>query len=114
MIDQGTCDGLPYPPCGVGGKFVSLLVVKFLGRTNQAETAFLNQVLKAQAPVHVFLGDRNHKTQVRLHHLFLGASTQHQAAAETDQGHFHKGCPFFLVRLLSVVTFELGSELLEV
>ena len=50
-------DGVANPPSGVSGEFVALLVVEFLRGTNQAETAFLNEVLEAQAPIHVFLGD---------------------------------------------------------
>ncbi|CAI8159237.1 MAG: Uncharacterised protein [Synechococcus sp. CC9902] len=114
LICNRTGDGLTDPPRGVGGELVALFVIELLGCTNQTETALLNQVLKAQAPVHVLLGNRHHKTQVRLNHFFLGPSAQHQATSETDQGHLHKGGPFLVVRLTSVVTFELSRKLLEV
>ena len=114
LVCDGTGDGLTDPPRGVGGELVPLFVIELLGCTNQTETALLNQVLKTQAPVHVLLGNRDHKTQVRLNHFFLGPSSQHQATPETDQGHLHKGGPFLVVRLTSVVTFELSRKLLEV
>ena len=57
LISDGPCDGLANPPSGVSGEFVALLVVEFLRGTNQAQTAFLDEVLEAQAPIHVFLGD---------------------------------------------------------
>ena len=88
-------------------------MVKLLSGTDQAERAFLNQVLEAQAPVHVLLGNRHHQAQVRLHHLFLGPAAEHQAAAELDQGHVHQGCPLFGVGVVAVVGLELSCQLLE-
>ena len=51
---------------------------------HQAGVALLNQVRQCQAPVLVFLGDRDHEAQVRLDHLLRGLP--HLALAAEDQG----------------------------
>ena len=89
-------------------------MIELFSRTDQSEAAFLDQVLEAQAPIHVLLGDGHHQAQVGLHHLFLGASTEHQAPTEADQGHLHQSGPFFFVWFAAVVAFELGRQLLEI
>ena len=114
LVGDGACDGLANPPGGVGGELVALFVVELLGCTNQAKASFLNQVLEAQAPIHVLLGNRDHQAQVGLHHLFLGPSAQHQAPAEADERHFHQGRPLFVVGFPAVVAFKLSGQFLEI
>ena len=114
LVGDGAGDRLTDPPGGVRRELVALFVVELFSGTDEAEAAFLNQVLEAQAPVHVLLGDRHHQAQVGLHHLFLGPAAQHQAPTEADQGHFHQGSPLFVVGLPAVVALELRSELLKV
>ncbi len=113
LVRDGAGDRLSDPPGGVGGELVALLVIELLSRTDQAEAAFLNQILEAQASVHVLLGDRDHQAQVRLHHFFLGPTPQHQPASETDHRHLHQSSPFLGVGMLAVVAFELCCQLLE-
>lgn len=48
-------------------------MIEFFGGANQAQRSFLNQILKGQAAIHVFFGDRDDQAQVGLHHLVLGA-----------------------------------------
>ena len=114
LVGNGACDGLANPPSGVGGELVALFVVELLGCTNQAKASFLNQVLEAQASIHVLLGNRDHQAQVGLHHLFLGPAAQHQAPAEADERHFHQGCPLFVVGFPAVIAFKLSSQFLEI
>ena len=87
LVGDGAGNCLANPPGGVGGELISFLVVEFFGGANQAEAAFLNQVLERKTTIHVFLGNGNNQTQVGLHHLFLGPSPQHQPAPKFDQGH---------------------------
>ena len=89
-------------------------MIKLLGGANQAEAALLDQVLEAQAPVHVLLGDGHHQAQVGLHHLFLGPTSEHQAPTEADQGHLHQSRPFLVVGFPAVVALELSGELFKV
>ena len=72
LVGDRTCDGLADPPRGVSGKLVAAAVFEFVHRFHQANVAFLNQIQELQAAVGVFLGNRNHQTQVGLDHLFLG------------------------------------------
>ena len=65
-------DRLPDPPGGVGRELVAAAVLELVDRLHQADVAFLDQVEELQAAVGVFLGDRDHEAQVRLHHLLLG------------------------------------------
>ena len=114
LVGNGSCDCLTNPPGGVSGELVALFVVELFGCPNQAKASFLNQVLEAQAPIHVLLGNRDHQAQVGLHHLFLGPSAQHQAPAEADERHFHQGRPLFVVGFPAVVAFKLSGEFLEI
>ena len=88
-------------------------MVELLSGADQAEGAFLNQVLEAQAPVHVLLGNRNHQAEVRLHHFFLGAPAEHQAPAELHQGHLDKGRPLLGIGIVTVVGFELVGQFFQ-
>ena len=74
LVCDGAGDGLTDPPGGVGRELVTATVFKLVHRLHQANVAFLNEVEELQATVGVFLGDRNHETQVGLDHLFLGAA----------------------------------------
>ena len=113
LIGDGAGDRLADPPGGVGGEFVALLVIELLSCTDQAEGTLLDQVLEAQAPVHVLLGDRHHQPQVRLNHLFLGPTAEHQAATELDQRHVHQHRPLLGVGIVAVIRLELSGQLLE-
>ena len=64
LIRNGTGDGLPDPPGGVGGKLEAALRLKLFRRLHQAEIAFLNQVQKRQAPPDIALCHRHHQPQV--------------------------------------------------
>ena len=113
LIGDGSGDGLADPPSGIGGELVTLLVIKLFSRTNQSQTALLDQILEGEAAVHVFLCDRNHEPEVRLHHFFLGASPQHQPTPEFNQRHFHQGRPFLGVGVVALIGFKLGGQLLK-
>ena len=50
-----------------------LMVVELVGRTHQADIAFLNQVEQVKAAIDVFLSHRNHQAEIRLHQSGLGS-----------------------------------------
>src|SRR5258706_2973815 len=72
LIRKAAADRLPDPPGGVGGELVAAAILELVDPLHQADIAFLDQVEELQAAVGVFLGDRDHEAQVRLHHLLLG------------------------------------------
>src|SRR5215475_1854759 len=72
LVVDGARDRLPDPPRGVRRKLVAAPVLELIDRLHQPDIAFLNQVEELQTAVGVFLGDRDHEAQVRLHHLLLG------------------------------------------
>src|SRR5712692_585129 len=44
LVSEGTGDGLPDPPVGVGGELEPLVIVELLDRTDQAYVALLDQI----------------------------------------------------------------------
>jgi hypothetical protein len=72
LIGDRTRDRLPDPPGRVSGELVAAAVFELVDRLHQPDVAFLDQIKELQAAVRVFLGDRDHQTQVRLDHFLLG------------------------------------------
>src|SRR5262249_40749706 len=60
------------PPGSVGRELEATSIFELVNGLHQADVAFLDQVEKWQAPVDVFLCDRDDEAQVCLHHLLLG------------------------------------------
>ena len=71
LIGDRARDRLPDPPGGVGREFVAAAVFELIDRLHQADIAFLDEIEELQAAIGVFLGDRDHETQVRLDHFLL-------------------------------------------
>ena len=71
LIGNRTRNRLSYPPCGVGGEFVALAVVKLVHRLHQPEVALLNQVKEEHPLSDIPLRDADDKTQVSLDKLVL-------------------------------------------
>ena len=65
LIGDGPGDGLPDPPCGVGGKLEAPVRFELLRRLHQAEVPLLNEVEERQAPPGVPLCHRDHEAEVR-------------------------------------------------
>ena len=72
LIGDRAGDRLADRPGAIGGKLVAAAILELIDRLHQADIAFLDQVEELQAAIRVFLGDRDHEAQVRLHHLLLG------------------------------------------
>ena len=68
LVHDGALDVLPHPPGGVGGKPEAALGIELLERMDQAEVAFLDQVVERNAAMLVMLGDADHQPQVGLDH----------------------------------------------
>src|SRR3989338_2933722 len=66
LVGQGACNGLAYPPRGVGGKLEPLGKVKFVYGLKEAEVPLLNEVEQGEVrtAAHVLFGDRNDEAQV--------------------------------------------------
>ena len=64
LVGEGTGDGLPDPPRGVGRELVALVMVELLDPADQAHVAFLDEVEEGHAAPDVFLGDGHHESQV--------------------------------------------------
>ena len=71
LVRDRTRDRLTDPPCRIGGEFIAAAIFKLIHRFHQANVPLLNEVKELQTTVGVFLGDRNHETQVRLDHFLL-------------------------------------------
>jgi hypothetical protein len=68
LVHDRPFDGLPDPPGRVGGKAETTLGIELLHGTDQAQVAFLDQVEKRQATVHVAPCDLDDQPQVALDH----------------------------------------------
>ena len=64
LICNSPGNGLADPPGSIGGKFISLTVIKFFHRLNQAHIPFLNQIQKQHPPTHIPFCNAHHKTQI--------------------------------------------------
>src|SRR5918998_2121355 len=75
LISDGAGYGLPYPPRRIRGELVAFGMVEFLGRPNEPQVAFLDEVEERNAPVAVLLGDGDDQPQVGLDETVLGPLT---------------------------------------
>ena len=71
LIRNGSGDGLTDPPCGVGGEFITLAVIKLFNRLDQTQISLLDQIQKQHAAADIALGDADHQTQVSLGQTLL-------------------------------------------
>src|SRR5205085_4109644 len=60
-------DRLTNPPHGVRNELYALIRIELAGSGQQADVALADEIDERQAAVLIFLGDRNHETQVALH-----------------------------------------------
>src|SRR4051794_28515861 len=72
LIGKRAADRLADPPRGIGRELVAASIFKFVDRSQEANVSFLDEVQELQAAIGVFLRDRNHEAEIRLHHLLLG------------------------------------------
>src|SRR5581483_2506444 len=73
LVRDGAGDGLTNPPGGVGRELVAAAVFELVGGAHQADVAFLNQVEQVEAPIDVFLCDRDDQAEIGFDQIFLGA-----------------------------------------
>jgi len=66
LIGDGSLDALTDPPSGVGTKFESAVIVKLFDGTHKTNIAFLDQIKKGNASVHIFLCDAYDQSKVGL------------------------------------------------
>ena len=71
-VDQRPLDRLLDPVAGVGGEAGADRRVEALDRPEQAEVAFLDQVLQAQALAGIAAGDVDHQPQIGADHAVAG------------------------------------------
>lgn len=70
LVGHSAHDRLPNPPNGIGRDLDAMPTVVFLDRTHETEIAFLDKIGKVQGAVtSILLGDGNHETEMRTHHL---------------------------------------------
>ena len=72
LIGNGTGDGLPDPPGGVGGELIALGVVELIHRADQSGVALLDQIQNVKAAAGILLCNGNYQTEVCLGELILG------------------------------------------
>ena len=72
LVGDGTGNGLADPPCGIGGKLVSLGIVKLVHSTDQARVAFLDQIQNVQAAAGILLRNGDHQPEICLGKFILG------------------------------------------
>ena len=66
LIRNGAGDGLTNPPGGIGGKLVTLAVIKLFHRLDQAQISLLNQIQEQHPTAHISLCNADHQTQIGL------------------------------------------------
>ena len=71
-VGEGPGDRLASRGCGIGGGLISLGVVEFLDRADEAEVALLDQVQEEHSAAHIPFGDGHHEPQVGLDEALLG------------------------------------------
>ena len=71
LIGHRPGDRLADPPGGVGGELITLGVVEFLHRVDQAQIVFLGQVQQWHAVPGVALGERDDQSEVDLQQMGL-------------------------------------------
>ena len=69
LVHDGALDVLANPPGRIGGKAETALGIEFFQRVDQAEIAFLDQVVEQNAAMLIMLGDADHQAQVGLDHV---------------------------------------------
>ncbi len=107
LIGNRTGDRLTNPPSRISRELVTTTVFKLVYRFHQTDVTFLNQIQELQAAVGVFLGNRDHQTQVGFDHFFLGA---------TCFGFTHRhtfGNVFNVFNIQTQLFFDVGNFLLE-
>src|SRR3989344_2059606 len=74
LVSQSPSDSLADPPSGIGGKFVALCPVKLVYSPEEPKIAFLDQIQESQVwtTSDIFLGNRNHQTQIGFGQQILG------------------------------------------
>ena len=72
LLTDGSVDGLPDPPMGVGGELEASGVVKTINALDEASDALGNQVRQLHAPAHVLPGYRHDQPLIADNHLLLG------------------------------------------
>ena len=75
LIRNRSSDRLTDPPGRIGRELIPASVFELIDRLHQTNIAFLDQVEELETAVGVFLGNRDHESEVRFHHLFLGAAS---------------------------------------
>ena len=71
LIADRAIDGLADPPDGMGRELVAAAPVELLGRPDETERAFLDEVEQRDAMVLVALGNGYDEAKVRVDHLHL-------------------------------------------
>src|SRR6476661_4500540 len=70
LVVHSARDRLPDPPTGIGRELDATPIVVLFDRTHETEIAFLDKIGKLQgAVISILLGDGNHETEMRAHHL---------------------------------------------
>ncbi len=71
LIGHGTTDRLPDPPRRIRAELMPAAVLELVGRADQADVAFLNQVEEMHTAPDVLLGDADDQTRVSAHKVLL-------------------------------------------
>ncbi len=72
LIGDRSGDGLTNPPRCISREFVATAPFELVDRLHQTDVAFLNQIEELQAPVGIFLRNRNDQTEIGFHQFTLG------------------------------------------
>ena len=70
--------------------FVSLSIFEFLDRLDEPDIAFLDEIEEVQTAIRIFLGDRNHESQIRLDEPVFRVF-HHDPASVDFLGHYDDG-----------------------
>ena len=71
-IDERPLDPLFDPPGGIGAEAATGIGIEPFDRADQADVAFLDQILERQTPVHIVFGDVDDQPKIRADHPLAG------------------------------------------
>ncbi len=86
LVSDGSCDGLSYPPSGVGREFVSASVFEFVDGFHESDISLLYEVEELESSICIFFCDGDDESEVGFDHFFFSGGGGPFAFLELDGG----------------------------
>ena len=90
LVSYRSCYRLSYPPCCIGGKLVTFLVIEFIDRFDKSEISFLYKVKEKHSLSHISLCYADYQAQVCFHKSFFSFFVSLRHLAGKNKFLFHR------------------------